>query len=68
MFVSTNAIFLEDDYVTNFKPSSKVFLKELLDNVVAPQQIRIIEIREEEDITRPRQNITLPRCSERIVR
>ena len=29
VFVSTNATFLEDDYMTNFKPRSKVVLDEL---------------------------------------
>ena len=29
MFVSTNAKFLEDDYVNNFNPRSKVVLAEL---------------------------------------
>ena len=29
LFVSTNATFLEDDYMTNFKPRSKVVLEEL---------------------------------------
>ena len=29
VFVSTNATFLEDDYMTNFKPRSKVVLEEL---------------------------------------
>ena len=29
VFVSTKATFLEDDYMTNFKPRSKVVLEEL---------------------------------------
>ena len=29
MFVSTNAKFLEDDYVNNFNPRSKVVLAEI---------------------------------------
>ena len=29
VFVSTNVTFLEDDYMTNFKPRSKVVLEEL---------------------------------------
>ena len=29
VFVSTNATFLEDDYITNFKPRNKVVLEEL---------------------------------------
>ena len=29
VFVSTNVTFLEDDYMTNFKPRSKVILEEL---------------------------------------
>ena len=29
VFISTNATLLEDDYMTNFKPRSKVVLEEL---------------------------------------
>ena len=29
LFLSTNATFLEDDYMTNFKPRSKVVLEEI---------------------------------------
>ena len=29
VFVSINATFLDDDYMTNFKPHSKVLLEEL---------------------------------------
>ena len=32
VFVSTNATFLEDDYMKNFKPCSKVVLEELHSN------------------------------------
>ena len=34
VFVSTNATFLEDDYMTNFKPRSKVILEELLSDQI----------------------------------
>ena len=36
--------------------------------MIAPQPTRIVKIREEEDTTRPSQNITLPRHSGRTVR
>ena len=32
VFISTNANFLEDNYITNFKPRSKVVLEELRSN------------------------------------
>ena len=64
VFVSTNASFLENDYVTNFKPH----IKELRGNVIAPQPTRVVEIREEEDTTSPSQNTMLPRFSGRTLR
>ena len=68
VFVSTNVTFLENDYVINFKPRSKVVLEELRGDMIAPQPTRVVEIREEEETSRPSQNITLPRRSGRIVR
>ena len=35
-FVSTNATFLEIDYMTNYKSRSKVVLKELLSDQIRP--------------------------------
>ena len=34
VFVSTNTYFLEDDYMTNFKPRNKVVLEELRSNQI----------------------------------
>ena len=34
MFVSTNAKFLEDDYVNNFNPRSKVVLAEIDEPII----------------------------------
>ena len=68
VFVSTNSTFLQNDYVKNFKPRSKVILEEMRGDVITLQLTRIVEIREEEDTTRPSQNITLPRHSGRTVR
>ena len=59
MLVSTNTIFLEDDYVTNFKPRIKVILEELRGNVIAPQPIIVVEIRKKENSTSLSQNIML---------
>ena len=33
MFVSTNARYLEEDYVENFKPRSKIVLEQMSDIV-----------------------------------
>ena len=68
MFVLTNATFLENEYVINFKPCSKVLLEELRGDVIAPQPTKVAEVRKEENTTRPSQNISLPRRSGRIVR
>ena len=42
VFVSTNATFLENDYVTNFKPCSKVVLEELRRDVIVPQPTKLL--------------------------
>ena len=68
MFISTNTTFLENDYVTNFKPHSKVVLEELRGDIFIPQQTRVVEISEKDNITSPSQNITLPRRSVSTVR
>ena len=34
VFVSTNATFLEENYMKNFKPKIKLFLEELIENVI----------------------------------
>lgn len=39
VFVSTNAVFLEDDYMMDRKPKEKFVFQELTNEVVVPQQI-----------------------------
>ena len=34
VFVSTNATFLENDYIIDFKPKSKIVLEELLSDEI----------------------------------
>ena len=45
-----------------------VVLEELRGDVIAPQLIRVVEIRKEENATSPSQNYMLPRRSARTVR
>ena len=44
MFVSTNAVFLEDDYIMNHKPRGRIDLREtggeLLDSPVVKNSVR----------------------------
>ena len=47
-FVSTNATFLEHDYVNNHKPRSKVVLEEMVSNEVAKSPATTNEKRQEE--------------------
>ena len=49
---STNVTFLENDYVINFKPRSKVVLEELRGDMLATQPTIVVEIREEENTTK----------------
>ena len=59
VFVLTNATFLEDDYMTNFKPRSKVVLEEL-----SFDQIRkspsTTDKRQSQETAIPIQNILVP--------
>ena len=41
VFVSTHATFLEDDYMKNYKPKSKVILKELASSQETPKTFEI---------------------------
>ena len=43
VFVSTSATFLETDYMTNYKPRSKVVLEELLSDQIRPQPTIVVE-------------------------
>ena len=67
VFVLTNAIFLEDDYMTNFKPRSKIVLEELRSDQIRKSPSTIDE-RQSQETTIPIQNILVPRCSGRVVR
>ena len=50
VFVSTNATFFETDYMTNYKPHSKVVLEELLSDQIRPQSTTVID-RQSKDTT-----------------
>ena len=43
VFVSTNATFLEEDYMREFKPRSKVVLEELLAVTTSTPPITVVE-------------------------
>ena len=59
VFVLTNATFLEDDYMTNFKPRSKVVLEELrFDQIIKSPSITDEQQTQETNI--PIQNILVP--------
>ena len=42
VFVSTNATFLEHDYMIDFKPRSKIVLEELHSDEIGPQSTRVV--------------------------
>ena len=67
VFVSTNATFLEDDYMKNFKPRSKVVLEELRFDQIRKSPSTTDE-RQSQETTIPIQNILVPRRSGRVVR
>ena len=41
VFVSTHATFLEDDYMKNYKPKSKIILEELASSQETPKTLEI---------------------------
>ncbi|XP_075523993.1 uncharacterized protein LOC142556418 [Primulina tabacum] len=67
VIVSTNAIFLENDYMTDFKPRSKIVLEELLNNEIIPRTTNVVK-ETTNDTTKPSQDIISPRRSGRVVR
>ena len=72
MFVSTNAKFLEDDYVNNFNPRSKVVLAEL-DELVIEQPMDetmddVAVLNTPQDSTYEMTGTQVPRHSGRIIR
>ena len=48
VFVSTNATFLKYDYMTNYKPRSKIVIEELLSDEIRPQPAKVIQRQNEE--------------------
>ena len=82
VFTSTNATFLENDYVQNFKPRSKVVLEEMVKELtptnVPPSSTRVedeiptLHVQptqvdlNEESTTVPEQTVTKPRHSGRV--
>ena len=67
VFVSTNATFLKDDYMTNFKPHSKVVMEELCSDQIIKSPSTTDE-RKIQETTIPIQNILVPRHSGKVVR
>ena len=67
VFVSINATFLEFDYMTNFKPRSKVVLEELRSDQIRKSPSTIDE-RQSQETTIPIQNILVLRPNGRVVR
>ena len=65
VIVSTNARFLEEDYVMNHKPKSRIVLEELRGD--RPIQTSLIPIVQEETPQESVLDIPLPRRSGRIV-
>ena len=84
MFTYTNVTFLENDYVENIKPRSKVVLEEMVkeltptnvpssstqvDDEIPTLHVRLTQVDSNEESTIvPKQTITEPRCSGRVSR
>ena len=67
VFVSTNATFLKDDYIKNFKPCNTVVLEELRSNQIIKAPSTTDE-RQSQETTIPIYNILVPRHSGRVER
>ena len=72
MFVSTNVTFLEEDYMREFKPRSKMLLKEILSGTTSiPSSTRVIDRNISPSTSECQmevyQNVS-PRCSGRVMR
>ena len=65
VFVSSNATFLENDYMANFKPRSRVVLEELQSDQIRPRPVTVTGERNKET-TNPIQDVIAPRRSERV--
>ena len=65
MFVSTNVVLLEDDYIMNYKPRGRIDMRETggepLDPSVVENNVR------QENATSLPISLLVPRCSGRIV-
>ncbi|KAK0575773.1 hypothetical protein LWI29_006753 [Acer saccharum] len=68
VFVSTNATFLEDNYISNHKPRSKIVLNELEPGETSTQSIRVVDPLTFESQMIPSQDTLPPKRSERVVR
>ena len=66
VFVSTNATFLETNYMTDYKPRSKVVIEELLSDKIRPQPT--IVAKQEKETTYLNQDTLPPRRSGRMIR
>ena len=60
VFVLTNATFLEDNYIRDHQPRSKVVIKEPLSDKVRPQQPTSVVGSQSQGTTLPRQNTPPP--------
>ena len=65
VFVSSNATFLENDYMANFKPRSRVVLEELQSDQIKPRPVTATGERNKET-TNPIQDVIAPRHSGRV--
>ena len=65
VFVSTNATFLENDYMENVKPQSMVVLEELQSDKIRPQPVTVTGKRNKETIN-PIQDVIAPQRSGRV--
>ena len=65
VFVLTNATFLENDYMENFKPRSKVVLEELQSDHIIPRPVTVTGEHNKET-TDPIQDVIAPRRSGRV--
>ena len=65
VFVSSNATFLENDYMTNFKPRSRVVLEELQSNQIRPRPVTVTG-ESNKETTNPIQDVIAPRRSGRV--
>ena len=68
VFVSTNATFLEDNYISDHKPHSKIVLNELEPGESSSQSTRVVDPLTSESQMIPSQDILPLRRSERVVR